>query len=184
MRYNSVERLEKWCMEGMYPSIHDRIFEMIDGRIKGQTVLDLCCSTGLLGQRIQDELNKTVFGVDADKKAFENAASYGVDVNRTQMRIDASNFDPLIKFIADRGIDVLVARRCLSEVFYSHIDQGPVFAKRLLDETKVREIFIQGRREQPNATHPIPSCDAEVSLFKDFWTEAYTGFEMAYLLPA
>ena len=170
-------------MEGEYPSIHDRIFEMIEGRIKGATVLDLCCSTGLLGQRIQDELNKTVFGVDADKKAFESAASYGVDVNRIQMKIDAANMTPLISFIADRGINVLVARRCLSEVFFNHVDKGPIFAERLLNETKVREIFIQGRREQPNATHPIPSCDAEVALFKDFWTEAYTGFEMAYLLP-
>jgi|TARA_R110000824_G_scaffold6506_5_gene30068 SAM-dependent methyltransferase len=181
MRFNSIERLEEWCVNGNYPSIHDRIFKMVEDNIRGGNVLDICCSTGLLGQRIQDELKKTVVGVDADRKSLQNARSYGVDVNLVEMKIDATNFSPLISVLIKNDIEVIVARRCLSEIFFNHIDQGAVFAERLLKETNVREIFIQGRREQPNATHPIPSCSAEVALLGDLWVVEYGGFEMAYL---
>jgi len=180
MRFNSIERLEQW-KENQYPTIHDKIFDLIEEHMIGNSACDLCCSTGLLGQRIKTELNKNAIGIDVDKEALTNAKNFGINIPLFLCDIDADNPKPFMTILEEQGIDTLIARRCISEIFFKKISSGVSFAKRL-KETNVQQIFFQGRQVRANSNHPLKSVNEEIALFQKDWKTVQHWGDCALLI--
>ncbi len=164
MRYNSIEHLVRWESTGKYPIIHNKLYKIIERNLRGESVLDLCCSTGLLGQRISSLLGVKTVGIDADITAIENARSYGVDVDIQVLKINPINLDPIMEVISNYKITALVARRCMPELFSANILTAHNFSSHLAS-ADVEEIFLQGRVRTKAATNLLPTLDAEIKLF-------------------
>jgi SAM-dependent methyltransferase len=180
MRFDSTEHLEVWRRTGRFPAIHDSIFSAIENFMRGSRVLDLCCSTGLLAQRLAKLLKVTAVGVDADARALERAWEAGVDVPLVEMKINDETMSELASVIRAHRIDVLVARRAMPELFGDNLPLGHQFSAMLYD-LNVREIFLEGRVATRNAVNPLASIDKEVELFGGHYVLARSIRSVAYL---
>jgi hypothetical protein len=183
MRYDSEERLQLWKSTGRFPDIHDDIFACIETEAMGDSFLDLCCSIGLLGQRIISAGHKCI-GVEMDEKTSGLGKSYGVTLPITNMKITVETFDMLGALMLEHGVNVLVARRCFSEIFANERErkEAPRFAQMLLD-VGIKEVFLQGRQYTKNASHPLPSIHEEVAQLASHWKPQFIHGEVSYLLP-
>lgn len=180
MRYNSPERLEAYRLRREYPGIHNALFDLIGSEIMHADFCDLCCSTGLLGQRMVDE-GLAGFGVDQDVKTVEQAAAVGLTLPLHMLAIREDTSESLVALWQQYETKVLVARRCISEIFHP-VNWGERFARRAL-ETGIRQMFIQGRRAVRNPVHPIHSVHQEIDCLASHWRPARVVGECAYLVP-
>lgn len=163
MRFNAPEYLEDW-KNGKYPSIHKIMFNAVKLYGQGNRVLDLCCSTGLLGTQIKERLNKTVMGVESSPTSVDLAKQYRIPIPIQQMKISRDTLEPFITFCNLYNIDTIIARRCIPELFGEdyHFGLDFVAAVRAMG---VKEIFLEGRVKTATATNIFNSIDHEIDLF-------------------
>lgn len=181
LRFDSEERLELWQRTGRFPDIHDDLFTTIEVEAEGDSFLDLCCSTGLLGQRLLSAGRKAV-GVEMDERTIALGKRYGVQLEVTQLAVTVDTFDVLGDVLKRNGVNVLVARRCLSEIFFRPVEREQCgrFADMLCD-AGVKEVFLQGRQYTPKASHPVPSIKHEVALLDTRFVPRFIHGEISYL---
>ncbi len=118
MRFDAQEYLDDWRERRIYPKIHDTIFGLIREESLGDSFCDLCGNTGLLGQRVLDKIpGASVVGVEMEEEVVARGRAAGVAYERLLTRIDPTTFNAVLAFLVAHQVDVLIARRCLSEVF-------------------------------------------------------------------
>lgn len=182
MRYNSIERLEHWQQTGKFPDIHRDIGAMVLSYMQGERVLDLCCSYGLLGQRILKQCGaKKVVGVDCEDWVVKAAREAGIGIEILEMKITRATFDRMLDFLKEHQITVLVARRCISEVFVDDLEWAPEFAE-AMRRIGIREVFLEGRAIVAKATHPIPTVVEEVACFAGSYREVKRVGQCSYMV--
>lgn len=142
-------------------------------------VLDLCCGTGLLTQRLCDA-GYDAIGIDADAKSLAAANSAGVTAPLERWRIDRESLPLLSCLITQRVIKTVVARRALPELFGHDLPAGGVFAE-MLAASGVRDVFLEGRIRTARATNPLASLVGEVELFAIYYKPHARLGNVAYL---
>lgn len=180
MRYNSIERLQEWKDTGNFPKIHDDIFEMIMARLKpGEVFCDICCSTGLLGQRLL-EAGHAGFGLEMQAREIKQAHDFGVKLSIYQ-RVISRELVSTPTALFGEMVDALVARRCFSEIFMKD-DFSKAFSFELI-ESGVKQVFLQGRRKVNNPTCKLHCVELEAEMLtKHGWTITYLEGELAHLV--
>lgn len=167
MRFDSQEHLDRWKATGEFPAIHDAIFSLMEQRLVGRTglrVLDLACSTGLLGERIWQRLPgvEYVLGLDSDGDAMCRGANAGITVPTLNQSVRPGSMVSLQAQMMKIHINVVVARRCIPEIFGGQPDLARSFMS-ILASTDVTDLFIEGRVESARSTHPLKSVNQEIS---------------------
>lgn len=182
VRFSSEDHLVRWRETGSFPAIHDDIRAMVSARAPAKPLLDLCCSTGLLGESLAAE-GFTVFGVDCNGKTIRLGVSSGVKMPMTAMTLRVDNWGMLAEFIALRGIVTIVARRCIPELFTHAREQ--LHAERFVSMVAlagIEHVFLEGRIRTPRAVHPLRSVDREVAIFEKRYRVAYQQGNVVHLM--
>lgn len=180
MRFNAPEHLQFWKDTGRFPAIHDDIMHLASSHMRGLTALDLCCSTGLLGQRVAAHLGAEVVGVDGDTRALALGKEAGLDVRLVYQRIDPHDLQPLENLLQQHQIETVLARRCLPELFGQALAAGRTFAQ-MLHRQQVQEILVEGRMVSPGAVNPLASLAQEVELLGPYYQVRKLHRNVAYL---
>lgn len=176
-RFNSVAYLEAWKTQHQFPAIHDDIFNAIS-TVPG-TVLDLCCSTGLLGQRLI-EAGRVCVGIDGDRAAAVRAMAYGIKLDIHCVPVSGATFSMVKAIIESHGVEVVAARRCIPELFNRDHRSGRVFAA-MLYALNVKHIFLEGRVPTDRAVNSLPTVEAEVALFASHYQLVVLQGRVAHL---
>ncbi len=173
-RFDSELHLQRWRDLGEFPAIHRGIAELALRATQGP-MLDLCCSTGLLGQQMLAR-GRTCLGVDRSEVALATGQAYGITLPTvTRDIVTMADWCWLGTLIAQRHIRTVLARRCLPELFTdaSMRRYGPNVA-RLLAEAGVKQLVLEGRRVPSRAVHPLGSADQEALLLVACYRLAYS----------
>jgi len=134
---------------------------------QGNNVLDLCCSTGLLGTQIAEKLGKTVIGIESSLVSIDLAKAYGIPIPIQQMKLTRDTLEPFVTFCNLYSIQTIVARRCIPELFGEDYDFGLEFVAAMAT-IGVKEIFLEGRVKTANATNIFNSVEHEIDLFNTY----------------
>lgn len=180
MRFDDEFYLQDY-KQGHFPKIHDDLFTNIAARMSGTSCIDLCGNHGLLGQRIIDVLEVPCILIEMSESAIEMAKRYETSIPKYKMKITKDTYPQVAELIAKHKVDVLVARRCISELFTSTEDPDRFEWEKMLADSGVKEVFLQGRAPTKNATHPLPNVDAEIKCFPTLYTTKFKAGQIAYL---
>jgi hypothetical protein len=85
-----------------------------------------------------------------------------------------------VEIIEQHHVDIVLARRCIPELFAYDLDLGHAFAG-VLAVSGVREVFLEGRVASPRAVNPMASVEAEVAVFVDHYRQTRTWGKVVYL---
>jgi len=128
-RFNSPELLLTWARCRRFPAIHDNMAAAALSYVRGTRILDLGCSFGLLGARIAKDMGGvTAIGVEADAGVISAAEAAGVPMVFHNIKITAETLPQLETVIRCHGIDIIIARRIMPELFGSDPEMGRRFA--------------------------------------------------------
>ncbi len=164
--YNDSKHLKAWTSRRTYPAIHNGIFDAVSSLSRWDGgAIDVCCCYGLIGQRIRHHLGRPAMGVEGLQWQIDAALAAGIEIPLYRMMIAPDTIDAMGRLIRDFGAVTMVARRCLSEIFYPDQSFASEFGKVVI-ESGIKEIFLQGRAFSSRSTHPIPHTDAEVALMR------------------
>jgi hypothetical protein len=181
MRFDDEFYLKDYTDNHRFPKIHDDLFVLISNRMSGHSCLDLCGNHGLLGQRLIDELDVACVLVEGHKPAIEMAERYETSVPKVHLRISRETYPDLARIIQEHKVTVLVARRCISELFKSVADPDRLVWADMLADSGIKEVFLQGRAPTRLATHPLPSVAEEVHCFPNRYALRWKQGQLAYL---
>ena len=163
MRFNSPDLLYAWQRTGQWPRIHNAIADCIIGEVPSGPILDLCCSFGLLGERLQRQLHIPAIGVERDEAAVKLGQDAGVQMPVEIMEVNRDTLADLAQVVRGARVTTLVARRALPELFGHDLELGRDFAVAMRD-AGVEEVFLEGRRPTPKPTNQLASIHDEVAL--------------------
>jgi len=163
VRFNSPDLLYAWQRTGQWPRIHNAIADCVIGEAPAGPLLDLCCSFGLLGERLRRQLGIPVVGVERDEAAVKLGQDAGVQMTVEIMPVNRDTLADLAQFVSGARVKTLVARRALPELFGHDLELGRDFAVAMRD-AGVDEVFLEGRRPTPKATNKLASIHDEVAL--------------------
>lgn len=180
MRFNSTEYLEKWEKTGQYPKIHNDIAFLFEQYSKGNRVLDLCCSSGLLGERLHRKLGVHAVGIDGDRIAIEKALKFGVSMQIHHLKIKRQSLKDVVQIIENDRLNTIIARRCVPELFADDIEFGYEFAHQMKN-IGIKEIFLEGRAKTKSSNNKLNSLNKEVAVFSEYYKLVKTHKNTAYL---
>jgi len=179
MRFNDEYYLKAWKENNEYPKIHRKLFELIKERVTGDSFIDVCGCHGLLGQHLL-ELGSAVM-CDADTKTIKMGKDYGLTLKQYEIKITENTYPEFSQILTTNSVNVLVARRCFSEIFAPiPKDHWPTFAQ-LIKDAGVKEVFLQGRAVSKNHTHPLYSVVQEIEVIDSQYEVQYQEGQHAYL---
>lgn len=183
-RYNDQALLDAWNATGAYPAIHNAIFDAAVNWLPAPEVagplLDLGCSIGMLGRRLEDVLGYTSHWTDGDTEALGRGIAAGsIDPARAlgiQLRPDTAG--EWTEFVTSHGIRTLVARRCLC--VYSD-GSSPAYLTELFADVGIERILLEGQRRDRRAVHPNGSADQQVLALSTRYTIRHGLADVRYL---
>lgn len=176
------DQLERWKRTGNYPRIDDRIVALILERAHSSHFLDLCCGFGLLGQRIAElKQDAVVVGVEANSAKIAAAWRYEVAIPIHHLSIQRSTLPTFIEICTTRRIEVLIARRCIPELFKRDLELGRDFVTMLAHSTDVNDVFLESRARTKLAKSALSCIDKQVALFEPFYHETKRTGAAAHL---
>lgn len=191
MRFSDEEYLTDWRDKGVFPKIHQDIFTLFSTTFESDSVLDLCCCTGLLGQHIKEAYGITVVGAEGDPKWIERGRQFGVNIPTLEVFIKRSTLKAFVDWIKSHEVTGIIARRCISELFGNKEDGYTMltepdwqFAKQFTEAivgAGVKELWLEGRADQGRSVHPIPDTETEIRCFTPLFTLQDTYRKCAYL---
>jgi SAM-dependent methyltransferase len=181
-RFDSIDYLHAWHTSGktMWPTIHRDLFQFIYERVKGKTVADLCCSTGLLAQQIHQRIGLDVIGLDGDEKAIAAAQNYGVTIPLFCQKVTVNVLPKLKNSLQDRGVTVIIARRCLPELIGDTGIPAWTFSEWLAD-SGIQEVFLEGRIPHKSPSNPLHNIDLECKAMDGHYEVVEKRGRLAYL---
>ena len=173
--FDSDKYLDAWKQFGEWPRIHDEMIGLIHYAAQPDaSILDLCCSVGLLPQRIQDQLGRQAAGVEWLPEVIEKAQGFGIDVPIMNLQISRDTMGELEEWMTANEVNAVSARRCLSEIAVPpKVPNGPpstdvidwemseiMFG--MFADIGVTDIWLQGRARSVNSVHPVPDTVTEI----------------------
>jgi hypothetical protein len=186
-RFDSHEYLIEWRDEGRYPAIHDAIFTAAhEHTVKGEVIIDLGASTGLLSRRLSEH-GRTVVPVEPHGPSRARGAAYGT---WGTMRVHANpisaaaGVEPLRALLEDEVPSAIVARRVFPEIYESTELVRPGMWQAFLDvleESSVTLIVLEGRKYSARTTHPLGHVDREIAALGPDWRVIHKDGEVAVL---
>lgn len=182
--FNDPQILEDWRVNHRWPAIHGKIAAAAQMFIRGPRVLDLCCSFGLLGQRLLKTCPNVekVIGVDCDDRAMGLGRAAGIAVDMHSMKITPDTVHLLYDLIKREGITTIVARRAFPELFGENHQFGRDFAISC-NHFGVRELLLEGRVESRRSSNSLCGIDLEVELVRGSYELTGAFEKCAYLQP-
>lgn len=183
MRFS--DHLPAFKASGALPKIHHGIISAVQIAARGRSMLDLGACHGLLSVGIRRALpDARVIGVEADPARVAEAAAAGIGP-MTALKVTRETLPQFRAIVREHGVNVLVARRVISELWPYDFGGGRLFAE-LLHEEGVAEVFLQGRARRPDASWPLATVDDEAALFLDHYSiaERHLGERDVYYLTA
>lgn len=183
MRFNSIEHLAAWASRGIFPAIHDAIATAVGNLAGGERVLDLCCSFGLLGERLKQHHALDVAGIDGDITAIEQGRAAGISISLHTLKIAPATLADAVDILKAHRTQTIVARRCLPELFGHDADFGREFLA-AAKHNGVFELFLEGRVKTLTATNRLASIDDEVRLASGLFVEHRRLGNISYLRAA
>jgi hypothetical protein len=186
-RYNAESYLEAWTDKGVYPKIHDPVFNLFMTTFESESVLDLCCATGMLGTRINEKAGIQVCGVEWLEKNIRRARKYGVSIPIREMKIERETLNDFVDWIKKNEVTGIVARRCISELFgntpTNTIDwEWAELWTNAVADAGVKEFWIEGRADQGRSVHCIPDTETEIECLSFRYTVSEVQGKTAYLV--
>lgn len=169
-RFDSHEWLEAWRKTGRFPHIHDAIFNAFAANVDpGTSVLDIGASTGISTARLQ-HLGYTATVAEANMESIERGREYGTwgDAHIWVNYITPATIEGLEGLLKDREVKAILARRVISEV-YDGMKGEPAEFARVVRESGVQIIVLEGRKISRNTVHPCGTADLEAAVFGDGW---------------
>jgi hypothetical protein len=164
MSYDSPEYINTFVRTGAYPTIHNKIFELIVDCAKETNFLDLCSSTGLLGHRlVATGVAEKVVGVDSDRRAQCLARDSGITIPMVEMRIGLDTLPELSRLIREHKITGVIARRCLPELLGDRPELDAPFVATLAD-AGIRQLFLEGRVVSARSTNRLAGIEDEIKV--------------------
>jgi hypothetical protein len=119
MRFHDESYLKDWSENGRFPAIHDDIFQLFAQTHESESVIDLCCCTGLLGQRVHEVLGVKVCGLEGNRRWIERGCKWGIQYPIIELMVKAPTLPQLSDWLKKNDVTGLLARRCVSELFGS-----------------------------------------------------------------
>lgn len=165
-RYDSTAYLEAYRDAKEFPKIHDDLFGLVRDYGVRCNALDLCCSIGLLGQRLIDHLGINCIGVEGYLISSREGPEYGVMMPVYELKVTMETLPQFFSILKEHQVETLVARRCISEIFPGPDTPLAHAFVAGLKEAGVKHVFLQGRQVSANSNHPMFSIDQEVHAFK------------------
>jgi predicted RNA methylase len=178
--YDGQDLLDAFKLTGVFPKIHQAIFKTVAERVVYGGVVDLCCSTGLLGEQIRSKLSAHVVGIEADTEAILRGVAAGVKIPIMSAKIDPPKLDVIAEWLRAQGIKTVIARRCFPELFGGRKDFGHAFVAKIA-EIGIGEIVLQGRVVTRNATNELSSLAKEIQLCESHYEVIALSGPCAYL---
>jgi hypothetical protein len=165
-RFDSLEHLAAYRRHGAFPAIHDSLYELVSRYARERRFLDLCCSTGLLGQRLLGTgVADFALGVDGDRLAVQNAIDHGVTMPVRHLALAADTLPLLGRLIEENSIRAVVARRCLPELLGDRPELDGAFTDTLAD-SGITQLFVEGRIMSRLWTNRLKSIEEEIAVLK------------------
>jgi hypothetical protein len=189
MRYDDEEHLKAYTRHNSFPKIHDDLYAMVREHAEGRSFLDLCCCYGLLGERVrQGVAGARVIGVEGNMSSVDKAERYGVKIRIHRLRILPRTLEAFVALVKAHEVSVILARRCLSEIFVADHQTQPKRDHRFAEDFRegvlapgVREFVIQGRAPTSAATWPIKDVDDEIQMLVPTYDVVERRGQCAYL---
>jgi hypothetical protein len=169
-RFDSFDWLNNWRDTGRFPYIHDAIFNAFAANVEpGSRVLDIGASTGMSTARLQ-HLGYTVTVAEANPESIARGEQYGTwgDAHLWRHYITPETVTDFYKLLHDRDIEVILARRVISEVFDGMKGDPRAFAE-AVRRSNVHTIVLEGRKVSKNTVHPCGTADLEAAVFGPGW---------------
>lgn len=169
-RFDSHEWLENWQKTGRFPHIHDAIFNAFAANVDpGTSVLDIGASTGISTARLQ-HLGYRATAVEANMESISRGREYGTwqEAPIWTNFITPATILGLEDLLRERGIEAILARRVISEV-YDGMKGAPEEFARVVRESGVKIVVLEGRKISRNTVHPCGTADLEAAVFGEGW---------------
>jgi hypothetical protein len=175
-KFNSPDYLYQWKDRGLYPAIHDNMTYAAQEFLEGPSVLDLCCSFGLLGERIKSVCPKikSVIGIDCETPTLEAARTAGISIPLYDLMVLPDTVHQLMELIVIHKITTIVARRALPELFSSNLDFGRTTVERW-HKLGVKELLIEGRIQSRRTSNALGGVEMEIDLLKHHYQPVADG---------
>lgn len=183
-RFDAPLHVERWQNTGQYPTIHNAMAEVVTAHTApGEHVLDLGCSTGLLGRQMADR-GRVVSSLDADHRAIMLGVDAGVfeGMRYFNTRVTPQTVREVIWWIADQHPTTVMARRVFPELHDALGTLGLEDFAAALKRLGVQQIILEGRMPSNRMTHPLCTADREVeALAAAGWKHLDTGHGYAHV---
>ncbi len=169
-RFDSPEWITEWKQTGRFPHIHDAIFNAFAANVEpGVSVLDIGASTGISTARLQ-HLGYTATAVEANPESIATGRELGTwgDAPIWVNYITPATIEGFESLLAERAVTAIMARRVISEV-YDGMKGEPAEFARVVRESGVQIIILEGRKISRNTVHPCGTADLEAAVFGPGW---------------
>ena len=180
-RYSSSEYVYDYKAKGIFPRIHNDIFNMVKENVKGKRAIDLGSCTGLISIRLVEQAGfEFVAGLEGNISYLEKAIPND-KVTYFNFYVTKENMDKLKEVIVKNGITVVVGRRVIPEIGERDISVVYDLVK-LLYEVGVEEIVLEGRVVVKKPTNKLYSIEKEIECFDKYFKLVAKNKECAYLV--
>lgn len=169
-RFDCEDYVKDYEKRRAFPKIHNPLFQFFLTRYMetpGDTawrVCDLCCSTGLLAQRIRVHGGMVAIGVDRDENAIGLGESAGID-GLVHLAVGPDTLTRLAKLLATKRINVVVMRRCIPELFDADPSWAPAFFRTLWG-AGVTDLLVEGRKSRSTSRGNLCNIEYEIKLIQ------------------
>lgn len=181
MKQNDTHFLQQWQDHGSFPSIYDKITDLIVKNCTVPKILDLGCGHGLLGQSLTRKMAGCyVLGVDSNADFIDQAKFASIHIELQHVHVHKDNINTLAVQCQLLGIKTIVARRSFPEIFGDDPQDLSLFAA-TMKAYGIDQIFLQGQISVPNPKTQLFNAAQEVRWIKAHYEPRITMGECVYL---
>jgi hypothetical protein len=171
-RFDDPAYVDAWAQRRRFPLIHHGIVSTVRTEVDpdGETVLDLCSSTGLLGRQLVDVGHYRVVALEQPGPALDRGRQAGVydGIPVLAMRLEPDTVDEFLTWLGVEQVTTVVARRCFPELHDAFGDEFGAFAAGLA-QSGVRRIVLEGRIASSRSVHALGTVTCEVDALAPHW---------------
>lgn len=159
--FNSEKYLIDYKNKGLFPKIHDNIFNSVVSLKLDSNIVDLCCCYGLLAERLNN-IGLNTIGIEKNNTYKILSEKYGIKSKIYYLDI-INRMPSIMDIIKNHDIKTVVARRCFPELFSKNFKMGRIFID-LAHQFGVQYIILEGRVFSLKTVNPLGKIADEIEL--------------------